>query len=155
MHPFPHHYAVTASAEANSPQVVLESAGIPRLTTASPREFDGPGDQWSPEAMLAGAVADCFALSFRAVASASKLPWTALTCAVKGTLDRVDNVTRFTAFDVNATLLVPPGTDVERAHRLLEKAERICLITNSLNAPAHLHARVEVSDAQPAPSAAS
>lgn len=150
MHPFPHHYSVSASAAADSQHVVLESARLPRLVTASPKEFDGPGDQWSPEAMLVGAIADCFSLSFRAVATASKLPWTSLACTVNGTLDRVDNVTRFTAFDVNATLTVPPGTDVERAQRLLEKAERICLITNSLSAPAHLHASVEISEPAPA-----
>jgi hypothetical protein len=33
-----------------------------------PREFDGRGNQWSPESLLAAALADCFVLSFRAVA---------------------------------------------------------------------------------------
>ena len=41
-----------------------------------------------------------------------------------------------------ATLVVPPDTDGERAHRLLEKAEAGCLVTNSLSAEIHLDATV-------------
>lgn len=147
MHPFPHHYAVTASGENDAVHVGLETAGAPRLVTASPAEFGGPGDHWSPEALLVGAVADCFILTFRSVASASKLPWTSLDCAVTGTLDRIDRVTRFTGFAITATLRVPPGTDEGKARQAMEKAEHLCLITNSLNAPVHLSATVEEADA--------
>jgi len=45
---------------------------------------------------------------------------------------------RFTRFDTQAKLLVPPGSDVERAKRLLEKAESSCLVANSLNSERHL-----------------
>jgi hypothetical protein len=40
---------------------------------AAPAEFGGPGDQWSPESLLAGAIASCFALTFRFVARAQKV----------------------------------------------------------------------------------
>lgn len=149
MHPFPHRYAAAASARADTAHVTLETPGAPRLVTASPVEFDGPGGQWSPETLLVGAVADCFVLSFRSVAAASNLPWLSLDCAVAGTLDRVDRVTRFTAFAIKVTLHVPDGTSEERARRILEKAEQVCLITNSLNAPAELEADVTVADITP------
>jgi uncharacterized OsmC-like protein len=64
---------------------------------------------------------------------------------VEGTLDRVDRVTQFTQFGVVARLDVPAGTDVNKAERLLEKAEKACLITNSLKAESHLAATVQVS----------
>ena len=66
-----HHYSVQASAGVDT-DVVLTAAGIPDLATASPAEFGGPGDRWSPETLLVGAVANCFVLTFRAVARASK-----------------------------------------------------------------------------------
>jgi organic hydroperoxide reductase OsmC/OhrA len=144
MHPLPHRYTVTAAGAADDQQVVLQSPGAPRLVTASPAEFDGPGDQWSPEALLVGAVADCYILTFRAVARASKLPWAALECAVTGTLDRVDRVIRFTEYTIHATLSLPPGTDQEKALQAMHKAEQACLVTNSLNAPSHLEAHVAV-----------
>jgi uncharacterized OsmC-like protein len=39
---------------------------------------------------------------------------------------------------------VPPNTDERKAHRLLEKAETGCLITNSLSASTQLSATVTV-----------
>ena len=73
-----------------------------------------------------------------AIARASRLEWTDLKASAEGVLDRVERVTRFTAFNVNATLTVPAGTDLDKAKRLLEKAEATCLVTNSLNAETHL-----------------
>jgi organic hydroperoxide reductase OsmC/OhrA len=55
-----------------------------------------------------------------------------------GTLDRIDRVTQFTHLDLHAHLLVPAGTDPEQARRALERAERSCLISNSLMATIHL-----------------
>ena len=137
MQEFPHHYLVSAEAE-DSGTVVLKSDTMPQLVSAPPAEFGGPGDQWSPEHLLVAAVVDCFVLSFRAIARASKLEWTSLEASAEGTLDRVDRVTQFTAFSMKATLAIPAQTDSDKAQRLLEKAESTCLITNSMKAPCHL-----------------
>jgi len=141
MHPYPHQYTVHVSAEPTG-DVPLNSAGLPALVTAPPAEFDGPGDRWSPETLLCAAVADCFVLSFRAVARASKLEWTSLDARVEGKLDRVDGRTFFTEFVVHATLQVAAGTDRDRATRLMEKAEHVCLVSNSLVAQRRLESTV-------------
>ena len=65
-----------------------------------------------------------------------------MTCDVDGTLDRVDRVAQFTRFDIRVRLSMPAGTDESFARCALEKAERGCLITNSLKASVHLHAEV-------------
>ena len=144
MHPFPHRYLISAGGTGTGP-VTVSASGAPDLATASPPEFDGPGGAWSPESLLCAAVGDCFILSFRAVARASRLEWTRLDCNVEGTLERVDGVTRFTRFTTQATLEVPPGTDAAKARTLLDKAEHICLISNSLNAERSLAAEVRVA----------
>ena len=143
MQAFPHHYTVNASGTAEG-DVQLTADRVTSLRSASPAEFDGPGDRWSPETFLTGAVADCFVLTFRAVARASKLPWTSLHCEATGTLDRIDRVTQFTAFDVRAHLVVPEGTDPEQARRVLEKSEHNCLISSSLKSAVRLVSDVEV-----------
>ena len=137
MRPFPHRYTVTATS-GEPGDVELTADGVAPLASAPPVEFDGPGDRWSPETFITGALADCFILTFRAVARASKLSWTSLRCEATGTLDRVDRVTQFTAFDLHAHLVVPDGTDVEAARRALEKAEHNCLISNSLKGSVRL-----------------
>jgi peroxiredoxin-like protein len=146
MQDFPHHYAVAAGGFAAGDVVVLNSERLPDLRTASPAEFDGPGDLWSPETLLVGAVADCFILTFRAVARASRLSWISLECQANGTLDRVDRVTQFTHVDLNVHLTLPYDTNLEQARRALEKAERNCLISNSLKAGIHLTSDIEVEE---------
>ena len=141
MQDLPHHYHVNASAESTG-TVTLKADDLPQIVTAPPAEFGGPGDQWSPETLLVGAVADCFILTFRAIARASKLEWTNLECSAEGVLERVERVTRFTSFTVRATLTVPAGTDTEKAERLMEKSEAACMITNSLSADVHLEIEI-------------
>jgi organic hydroperoxide reductase OsmC/OhrA len=104
------------------------------LFTAAPAEFGGPGDHWSPESMLTGALAGCFILSFRAVTRAQKLSWLRLECEVSGTLDRSGGALRFTNFVTRVVLTVPENADVGACERVLEKAEQGCLVANSLDA---------------------
>jgi organic hydroperoxide reductase OsmC/OhrA len=141
MQDLPHQYQVSADATISG-NVTLSSSGVADLASAPPAEFGGPGDQWSPESLLVAAVADCFVLSFRAIARASRLDWDSLSCSVDGTLDRVDRVAQFTGFKVAATLHLPVGSNEAKGQRLLEKAEHACLITNSLKAETHLEATV-------------
>jgi organic hydroperoxide reductase OsmC/OhrA len=143
MHPYPHLYAVTARA-APEGDVPVDAAGLPTLATAPPAEFDGPGDRWSPETLLVAAVADCFLLSFRGVARANKFAWNSLSCEVHGTLERPEGKTRFTKVLVRATLRAPAGTDEAKAVQLMERAEHVCLISNSLLAERRIEATVVV-----------
>jgi organic hydroperoxide reductase OsmC/OhrA len=145
MQSFPHHYSVTASGTGEG-DVELAAARVSRLRSASPAEFDGPGDRWSPETLMVGAVGDCFILTFRAIAGASRLPWASLHCDVIGTLDRVDKVTQFTGFEIRARLALPSGVDHALAHRLLEKAERACLVSRSLKAETRLVADIVIAN---------
>ena len=89
------------------------------------------------------AVADCFILTFRAIARASRYEWRELACTVEGTLDRIDGVTRFTEFRIRAHLKVPEHSAVEKGQRLMQKSEAVCLVTRSLSAGVQLEARVE------------
>ena len=122
MEAYPHHYRVQAVAQAEG-NVALASERLPSLSSSPPAQFGGPGDQWSPETLLVAASADCLILTFLRV-----------DCDAEGVLDRVDGVTRFTQIRLLARLVLPPGGDAERAKRLLEKAEKTCLITCSLKA---------------------
>lgn len=142
MQPLPHVYSVTAAAEATG-IVDLSAEGLPALRSAAPAEFGGPGDQWSPESLLAAAVASCFVLGFRAVARASRLQWISLDCDVDATLDRKEHVTQFTKVIVHARLIVPAAMDSVLCERVLEKAERSCLVANSLRCEREL--RVEIA----------
>lgn len=144
MHPFPHIYTVTSAASPEG-DVVLKSEGLPPLPTTTPVEFDGPGGQWSPETLFVAAVADCFMLTFRGIARASKMPWIEVSCEVVGRLERVERVTRFTDVLVRARLTIPPGTSEAQAERILVRAEETCLVTRSLTATTRIETTIEVA----------
>ena len=143
MRPYPHTYVATVSGSVTG-LVTVTSQQLPSLQTAPPPEFDGPADIWSPETLLCAAVADCFVLTFRAVARAARFEWALLECRVEGTLERVNGASQFTQFTTFADLSVSPGTDCSRARETLERAERGCLIANSLRASRLLESRVLV-----------
>ncbi len=96
------------------------------------------------EDLLMAAVADCFVLSFRAIAAASKFNWISLKCEANGKLDRVDRKVFFTEIKIHASLQIPPDSPLDRAKNLLEKAEHTCFITNSLSSDKHLDVQIDV-----------
>jgi organic hydroperoxide reductase OsmC/OhrA len=142
MQAYPHHYKTRASSSPGN-LVKVDSAGLDPINTAPPAEFGGPGDKWSPETLLAAAIADCYILTFQAISRASKLDWVSLECEVEAVLDRVENVTRFTHFNIKAALRVPAGCDESKAQHILEKSEAVCLVTNSLTGTKSLEISIE------------
>jgi organic hydroperoxide reductase OsmC/OhrA len=129
--PYPHRYTANAQVQQGG-GVIASSAGLPDIDMAAPREFDGPGDLWSPETLLCASVATCFILTFRAFARAARLDWSELDCRVEGVLDRLEGVAQFAGFTTYVKLTIPSGTDPERARSLITKSEDRCLVTNSL-----------------------
>lgn len=144
MQELPHHYSVTTALDADG-LVSLRNENAPAMSTSAPPEFDGPEGYWSPETLLVASVASCFLLTFRAGARASKLDWEALSCDVSGVLENVDKKLQFTEFRIDTELLIEKSADVNKAERLLEKAEGSCLISNSLNAKMTLSTNVTTS----------
>ena len=143
MQKFPHHYYAQAQGQSSG-SIATNSGELTTLDIAAPKEFDGPGDKWSPEELLVASVADCLILTFRAMANASKLEWSDLSCEVKGTLEMVDRKTKFTEIYINASLTINSQEDEGKAVQVLEKAENNCLITNSLTAKTHLNTDVTI-----------
>jgi len=141
MRPYPHLYTASG-AGGPSGTVAVTSPGLPEIETAPPPEFDGPGGTWSPEALLCASLADCFILTFRALAKASRFEWLGLDCRVDAVLEKAEGVTRFTKYTTHATLRVVHESDGTKGHTLLERAERYCLVSNSVNATRSLVAEV-------------
>ncbi len=144
MQALPHHYQVQATGTEAGPIMVTATAVAP-LATDAPPEFGGPQGHWSPESLLVASVADCYVLSFRAVARASRLQWAELSVNAEGVLDRIEGVTRFTGFTVQAQLSLADAGQESLARTVLEKAKRACLVTNSLIAPCELVASISTA----------
>ena len=124
--------------------VTLRSAELEDIQSSAPPEFGGPAGNWSPETLFVAAIADCYILSFRAVANASKLEWSEIDCDAVGVLEKTTEGLWFPVIELAVTLRIPAGSDIARAERLLEKAEQVCLVSKSLRSEVRLQTEVRV-----------
>ncbi|MBT8142683.1 MAG: OsmC family peroxiredoxin [Gammaproteobacteria bacterium] len=141
MQDFPHLYTVSVSTKPDS-HVTVEADNLPSFEAAPPAAFGGPGNLWSPEDLLMAAAANCLVLSFKAIARASKLEWLSIECESRGTLDKVERKLLFTKVLSTVKLRIPQDGSVEKAEKLLHKAEAACLVTNSMSAEVELECEV-------------
>lgn len=119
-----------------------------RLPVATPPQFpEGVAGVWSPEHYFTAAVVSCFMTTFLAIAQASKLPFASFACDSVGQLSKDEN----NRFIMSKVILLPRlvierEEDVERAERILIKAEEACLISNSISSEVELRASVTLSE---------
>ena len=141
MHELPHYY--TAKVDAHPSGSLNAFTGhLSVLKVDAPKQFGGPGIAWSPEKLLMAAAANCFVLSFRTVAELAKLEWLSIECETEGELDKVERSLVFTKLTTSVRLLVADPSTKAKAEMLLRKAEKICLVSNSLTAVKQLNITV-------------
>ena len=77
--------------------------------------------------------------TFLAIAEMSKLEFVGFDCKAVGKLEKVEgNGLQMTEVIVKPKLVIRHGKDLERAQRILEKAEKSCLISNSIKSSVKL-----------------
>lgn len=120
--------------------------GLPALEVASPPEFGGPGRTWSPEHMFVGAIASCLMTTFRSIADNSNLEVLEYSDDSSAHLIRdEDRLFRFESVTLRPRVVIPDASKVDKAYRLLDKAERACLVSRSVNADVRMEPTVEVA----------
>ena len=119
---------------------VLDSAVLDtKIEVVTPPEFPkGVGKIWSPEHLFIAAVESCFMTSFLAIAENSKLNFKKMSSNAIGVLGKVEGKFMVSKIDLNVMLEIEDIAERDKAVRVLEKSEKICLITNSLKTEVHL-----------------
>ncbi|MBI4605636.1 MAG: OsmC family protein [Planctomycetes bacterium] len=123
-----------------------QPAGVPdAVPFAVPKEFGGPGGEWTPEHLLAAAVSSCILATFLSIAQMSKLSIRGYESSAACSMDKVEGALRVTGVTVAPRVTVASEGDRDRALRLLEKAEKLCPISNALKAAVTFQPSVEVA----------
>ncbi len=139
-------YHVTARWTSHK-RGIVEGENIPRtINFAAPPEFGGEPGLWTPEHLLLASVSTCYVATLRAVAEASKLEFNSLELGVDGTVEKQEGGFRFTRIVLHPAVTIEKEEDRERMGRMLEKAERVCLISRSLACPIALEAKIGVAE---------
>jgi len=139
-------YRVSASSTTLRSGVVSAPEAQPTILFSAPPEFQGEPDRWTPEHFLVAAVAGCFVSTFSGMAHFSKLEYLSLEIEVEGTIEKDAEGWRFTQINLRPRLKVALEKERERANRLLEKAEKACLIVRSLTSRIVLEPEIVAED---------
>src|SRR5688500_7794188 len=122
----------------------LSAPHLPDLEVDAPPEFKGHEGVWTPEHLFVAAVNSCFMTTFLAIAENSKLEFVSFSADAKGKLEKLEGQGfMMTEVVLRPKLLVSHARDLERAGRILEKAEKNCLISNSIKTETRLEPKVD------------
>ena len=112
---------------------------LPALNVATPPEFPGGvAGIWSPEHLYIAAAEVCLMTTFLAIAENSKFEFVSYRSEAEGILAKTDAGFQITRIVIRPEVVVPGSDAIEKAHRLVEKAEKYCLISNSMKTEVEL-----------------
>ncbi|HLN97193.1 MAG TPA: OsmC family protein [Pyrinomonadaceae bacterium] len=121
----------------------LRSPVLPNLHVDAPPEFKGHDGAWTPEHLFVASVNSCFMTTFLAIAENSKLEFTSFKADARGKLEKLEGQGWvMTEITLHPQLVVSHARDAERASRILQKAERGCLISNSVKSQIRMEPEV-------------
>jgi peroxiredoxin-like protein len=122
----------------------LHSAARPSLRVDAPPEFKGHDGVWTPEDLFVASVNSCFMTTFLAIAENSRLEFVSFKADAKGKLEKLNGWGfMMTEIVLKPKLVIRHRRDAERALRILEKAEKHCLISNSIKAGTKLEPDID------------
>lgn len=141
-----HSYRVKAfSTKVRSGVVAVE--GIESsISFSAPPEFRGLAGHWTPEHLLVTAAASCYVSTFSGIAEVSRFEFLSLDLEAEGILRKEEGGWRFSAVNLRPRVKIAREEDRERALRLLEKAEKGCLIARSLNCSIAVTPEIKVEE---------
>ena len=119
------------------------------LIVATPKEFGGEANDWSPEHLLLGALSSCFMTTYLSFMQKFRFSILQLDCPVEGKVELVEGKYKFTEINVYPRIVIAEQADLEKANLAMEKSHKYCLIGNSLNAAIHYHGQVTATAGNP------
>ncbi|HKL37214.1 MAG TPA: OsmC family protein [Salegentibacter sp.] len=116
------------------------------IETATPPDFPGGiPDIWSPEHFFVAAVESCLMTTFLAIAENSKLDFISFKSKAVGKLGKVEGKFQMTEIILKPVLEITDENNAERAKRIVEKSEKICLISNSIKTKITLETEIVIA----------
>jgi peroxiredoxin-like protein len=141
-----HEYRIKAFGAGGRNGVVQAEGVLPSISFSAPPEFLGEPGRWTPEHFLVAAVASCFVSTFSGIAEKSRLGFASFNLDAEGVLGNEDGIWRFTEIKLRPVVTILKEEDRDRVFRLLEKAEKSCLVARSLQFKVTLFPAVEIEE---------
>lgn len=125
----------------------LSAESLPDIKVATPPEFPkGVPGIWSPEHLYVSSIAICLMTTFVAIAENSSLPFNSFSCKAEGKLEKVDGYFMISEVELKPQISIPEEKYIEKAGRIIDKSEKMCLISNSVKTKITLSPEIKVAD---------
>jgi peroxiredoxin-like protein len=141
-----HEYRIKAFGAGGRNGVVQAEGVLSSISFSAPPEFLGEPGRWTPEHFLVAAVASCFVSTFSGITEKSRLGFASFNLDAEGVLGNKDGIWRFTEIKLRPVVTILKEEDRDRVTRLLEKAEKSCLVARSLQCKVTLFPAVEIEE---------
>jgi peroxiredoxin-like protein len=116
------------------------------IEVATPPEFHkGIEGLWSPEHLFVAAVSSCLMTTFLSIAENSILDFTSYRCQAKGKLEMVKGKLMMSEILLKPTIIITSDVQRKKTIRILKKAEKSCLISNSINSKVTMEILIQVN----------
>lgn len=113
------------------------------IQVATPPEFPkGMAGIWSPEHLLVASVSSCLMTTFLAIAENFKLNFNDFVCRAIGKLEVVEGKYMVSEIRLLPKLVIPENESWEKAEKVLQKAEKACLISNSIKSKIEMQTEI-------------
>lgn len=124
----------------------LSAETLPDIKVATPPEFPkGVAGIWSPEHLFVSSAAICLMTTFLSIAENSSLPFSSFKCTAEGKLEMVEGILMISEIELKPEVIIPEEKYCEKAGRIIEKSEKMCLISNSMKTKIILSPDIKVT----------
>jgi peroxiredoxin-like protein len=142
----PHYYDVSVQWKNDRVGVMTSTVLPDAIEVATPPQFaKGVEGIWSPEHLLVAAVNSCLMTTFLAIAENSKLQFESFDAYANGKLEMVEGKYMISEIVLQPVVVISPEENIERADRVLQKAEAACLISNSVKSTIIFKPQIKVA----------
>jgi len=131
--------------EAKKGEMLAE--GKPSLEVATPPEFGGPENIWTPEDLLTSAVASCLMTSLLFFAEKSRIVMCSYTSQATATMEKTPEGLRITGVKVAVHVTLAEKKQEAALKKAMAFAEKTCPVSHSLVCPVELTLQVSSEDA--------
>lgn len=140
-----HFYQVKVNWKENRRGILSSLVLDEKITIATPPEFpEGEANVWTPEHYFVAAINGCLMTTFLAVAENFKLNFVDFESDAEGKLEMIDRKFIMSEVVLKPIVTVSNEDDVELAKKVLEKSEKACLISNSVNSTIKLEITIKI-----------
>ena len=138
-------YRVTAWWTSGRSGLAKSDSAPNAIHFTAPKEFGGLEGRWTPEELLLAALAGCFTTTLRTIAGSAQSD---LQVEASGTVRKAAEFGYgFSEIVIRPNLKIASSKERERALDLLEKTERLCLVSRAIRTPLKFEPQIEVTEA--------